>query len=104
MFAILFFDFCFTFALTIAVLSPASQTPINQALPHQVRAANRERVHEAEAPTLAFEVATPSSTQPTVTTLTTEGGGGGGQEREDGVGEEGREEGEQLPSLKSVFD
>jgi hypothetical protein len=50
------------------------------------------------------EVATPSSTQPTVSTLTTEGGGGGGQEREDGVGEEGREEGEQLPSLKSVFD
>ena len=35
---------------------------------------------------------------------TTEGGGGGGQEREDGVQEEGRKEGEQLPSLKSVFD
>ncbi len=65
----------------------------------QTRAANRERAHEAEAPTLAFEVATPSSTQPTVSTLTTEGGGGDGQEREDGVGEEGGEEGEQLLSL-----
>jgi hypothetical protein len=69
-----------------------------------VRAANRERTHEAEALTLAFEVATPSSTQPTVSTLTTEEGGGGGEEREDGVGEEGGEEGEWLPSLKSVFD
>jgi hypothetical protein len=40
--------------------------------------------------------------------LTTDGGGGDGQEREDGVGEEGREEGgeesEQLLSLRSVFD
>jgi hypothetical protein len=69
-----------------------------------VRAANRERSHEAEAPMLAFEVATPSSTQLTVSTLTTEGGGGGGEEREDSVGEEGGEEGKQLPSLKSVFD
>ncbi len=69
-----------------------------------MRAANRERAHEAEALTLAFEVATPSSTQPTVSTLTTEEGGGGGQEREDGVGEKGSEEGEQSPSLKSVFD
>jgi hypothetical protein len=77
---------------------------MKQALPHQVCAANRERAHEAEAPTLAFEVATPSSTQSTVSTLTTEGGGGGGEEREDGIGEEGREEGERLPSLKSVFD
>jgi hypothetical protein len=77
---------------------------MNQTLPCQVRAANRERAHEAEAPTLAFEGATPSSTQPTVSTLTTEGGGGGGEEREDSVGEEGGEEGKQLPSLKSVFD
>ncbi len=77
---------------------------MNQTSPHQVRAANRERAHEVEAPTLAFEVATPSSTQPTVSTLTTEGGGGGGQEREDREGEEGGEEGKQLPSLKSVFD
>ncbi len=73
-----------------------------------MHAANRERAQEAEMPTLAFEVATPSSTQPTVSTLTTDGGGGDGQEREDGVGEEGRiaggEEGEQLPSLRSVFD
>ncbi len=67
-----------------------------------MRAANRERAHEAEVLTLAFEVATPSSTQPTVYTVTTEGGGGGGEEREDGVGEEGGEEGEQLTSLKSV--
>ena len=86
------------------MLSPASQTPMNQVLPCQVPAANRQRAHEAEAPTLAFEVATPSSTQPTVSTLTTEGGGGGEEEREDGVQEEGRKEGEQLPSLKSVFD
>jgi hypothetical protein len=50
---------------------------MNQTLPRQVPAANRERAHEAEAPTLAFEVATPSSTQPTVSTLTTEGRGGG---------------------------
>jgi hypothetical protein len=92
------------FALTIAVLSPALQTPTNQTLPCQVRAANRERAHEAEALALAFEVAAPSSTQPTVSTLTTEGEGGGGQEREDSVGEEGGEEGEPLPSLKSVFD
>ncbi len=99
-----FFDSHSAFALTMAVLSPALQTPMNQTLPCQVHAANRERAHEAEVPTLAFEVATPSSTQPTVSTLTTEGGGGGGQEREDSVGEEGREEGEQLPSLKSVFD
>jgi hypothetical protein len=66
---------------------------MNQTLSCQVHAANRERAQEAEALTLAFEVATPSSTQPTVSTLTTEGGGGGGQERVDGVGEEGREEG-----------
>ncbi len=92
------------FALTIAVLSSASQTPINWTLPCQVCAANRERAHEAEAPMLVFEVATPSSTQPTVSTLTTEGGGGGGQERQDSVGEEGGEEGKQLPSLKCVFD
>jgi hypothetical protein len=77
---------------------------MNQALPCQVRAANRERAHEAEALMLASEVATPSSTQPTVSTLTAEEGGGGGKEREDGVGEEGREEGKQLLSLKSVFD
>jgi hypothetical protein len=77
---------------------------MNQTSSCQVRAANRERTHEAEVPTLAFEVATPSSTQPTVSTLITEGGGGDGQEREDGVGEEGGEEGEQLPSLRSVFD
>ncbi len=76
---------------------------MNQTLPCQVHAANRERAHEAEALMLALEVATPSSTQPTISTLTTEGGGGGGQEWEDGIGEEGREEGEQLPSLKSVF-
>jgi hypothetical protein len=60
-----------------------------------VRAANSERAHEAEAPMLVFKVTTPLSTQPTVSTLTTEGRGGGGQEREDGVGEEGGEEGEQ---------
>jgi hypothetical protein len=77
---------------------------MNQALCCQVRAANWERAYEAEALSLAFEVATPSSTQPTVSTLTTEKGGGGGQERENGVGEEGGEEGEQLPSLKSVLD
>ena len=77
---------------------------MNQALPCQVRAANRQRAHEAEAPMLAFEVATPSSTQPTVSTLTTEGGGGGEEEREDGVQEEGGKEGERLSSLKSVFD
>jgi hypothetical protein len=77
---------------------------MNQTLPCQVHAANRERAHEAEALILAFEVSTPSFTQPTVSTLTTEGGGRGGQEREYGVGEESREEGEQLPSLKSVFD
>jgi hypothetical protein len=69
-----------------------------------VRAANRQRAQEAEASTLVFEVATPSSTQPTVSTPTTEVGGGGAEEREDGVREEGREEGEGLPSLKSVFD
>jgi hypothetical protein len=101
---ILFFDCHFAFALTVAVLSPASQTPMNQALPRQIRAVNRQRAHEAEAPTLAFEVATPSSTEPTVSTLTTEGGGGGEEEREDGVQEEGGNEGERLPSLKSVFD
>ncbi len=67
-------------------------------------AANRQRAHEAEALVLVFEVATPSSAQPTVSTLTTEGGGGGEEEREDGVQEEGGKEGEQLPSLKSVFD
>jgi hypothetical protein len=77
---------------------------MNQALPCQMSAANRQRAHEAEAPMLAFEVATPSSTQPTVSTLTTEGGGGGDKEREDGVQEEGGKEGEQLLSLKSVFD
>jgi hypothetical protein len=85
---------------------------MNQTLSCQVHVANRERAHEAEAPMLAFEVATPSSTQPTVSTLTTEGGGGDGQEREDGVEEaggeegkeEGREEGEQVPFLRSVFD
>jgi hypothetical protein len=91
-------------ALTIAVLRPASQTPMNQALPCQVRAAKRQKAQEAEAPMLAFEVATPSSTQPTVSTLTTEVGGGGEEEREDGAREEGGEEGERLPSLKSVFD
>ncbi len=77
---------------------------MNQALPRQVRAANRQRAHEAEALMLAFEVATPSSAQPTVSTLTTEGGGGGEEEREDSVQEEGGKEGERLPSLKSVFD
>jgi hypothetical protein len=101
---ILFVDYCFAFTLTVAVLSPASQTPINQASPCQIRAANRQRAHEAEAPTLAFEVATPSSTEPTVSTLTTEGEGGGEEEREDGVSEEGRNKGEWLLSLKSVFD
>jgi hypothetical protein len=77
---------------------------MNQTLPCQVRAANRERAHEAEASRLVFEVATPSSTQPTVSTFTTEGGGGGGEEREDSVGDKGGEEGKQLLSLKSVFD
>jgi hypothetical protein len=77
---------------------------MNQTLPCQVRAANRGRAHEAEVPTLVFEVATPSSTQPTISTLTTEGGEGGEQEREDGVGEEGGEECEQFPSLMGVFD
>jgi hypothetical protein len=77
---------------------------MNQALPCQIRAANRQRAHEAEVLMLAFEVATPSSTEPTVSTLTTEGGGGGEEEREDGVREEGGKEGERLPSLKSVFD
>jgi hypothetical protein len=76
---------------------------MNQASPCQVHAANRERAHEAEALMLAFEVATPSSTQPTVSIITTEGGGGGGEEKEDGVGEEDGEEGEWLPTLKSVF-
>ena len=90
---ILFFDCHFAFAQTVAVLSPASQTPMNQALPPQIPAANRQRAHEAEAPTLAFEVATPSSAEPTVSTLTTEGGGGGEEEKEDGVQEEGRKEG-----------
>ncbi len=53
---------------------------MDQTSPCQVRAANRERAHEAEVPTLAFEVATTSSsTQPTVSTLTTEGGGGDGK-------------------------
>jgi hypothetical protein len=77
---------------------------MNQTLPCQVRAANRERAHETEVLMLAFQVATSSSTQLTVSTLTNEGGGGGGQERKDSVGEEGGEEGEQLPSLESVFD
>jgi hypothetical protein len=77
---------------------------MNQTLSRQVCAANRERAHEAEVPMLAFEVATPSSTQPTVSTLITVGVQGDGQEREDGVKEEGGEEGEQLPSLRSVFD
>ncbi len=77
---------------------------MNQALPCQVRAANRQRAHETEALTLAFKVGTPSFAQSTVSTLTTEGGGGGEEEREDGVQEEGGKEGEQLPSLKSVFD
>jgi hypothetical protein len=77
---------------------------MNQASPCYIRAANRQRAHEAEAPTLAFEVATPSSAEPTVSTLTTEGGGGDEEEREDGVREEGGKEGERLPSLKSVFD
>ncbi len=58
---------------------------MNQALPCQVRASNRQRAHEAEAPMLAFEVATPSSTQQTVSTLATEGGGGDEEKREDGV-------------------
>jgi hypothetical protein len=53
---------------------------MNQTSSLQVRAANRERAHEAEVPMLTFKVATPSSTQPTVSTLTTEGGGGNGQE------------------------
>jgi hypothetical protein len=101
---ILFFYCCFAFALTVAVLSPASQTPVNQALPCQIRAANRQRAHEAEAPTLVFEVATPSSTEPTVSTLTTEEGGEGEEERDDGVREESRKKGERLPSFKSVFD
>jgi hypothetical protein len=52
---------------------------MNQPLSCQVRAANRERAQEAEALMLAFEVATPSSTQPTVSTLTTDGGEGDGQ-------------------------
>jgi hypothetical protein len=72
---------------------------MNQASPCQVRAANRQRAHEAEVPKLAFEVGTPSSAQPTVSTLTTEGGGG--------VEEEERRwftRSERLPSLKSVFD
>jgi hypothetical protein len=77
-------------------------------MPCQVRAAKRERAHVAEAWMLVFKVATPSSTQPTVSTLTAEGGGGGREEREDSVeeegGEEGREEGKQVPSLKSIFD
>jgi hypothetical protein len=78
---------------------------MNQTLSCQVHAANRERAHKAvEALMLAFEVATPSFTKPTVSTLTTEGGGGGGQEREDSTGEEGGEEGEQYLSLKCVFD
>jgi hypothetical protein len=55
---------------------------MNQASPCQVRAANRQRAHEAEVPTLVFEVATPPSTQPIISTLTTEGGGGGEEERE----------------------
>jgi hypothetical protein len=62
---------------------------MNQASPRQIHAANRQRVHEAEAPMLAFEVATPSSAEPTVSTLITEGGGGGEEEREDGVQVEG---------------
>jgi hypothetical protein len=77
---------------------------MNQALPCQIRAANRQRAHEAEAPKLAFDVATPSSTEPTVSTLTIEGGGGGEEKREDGVQEEGEKEVEWLPSLKSVLD
>jgi hypothetical protein len=70
---------------------------MNQALPCQIRAANKQRAHEAEALMLAFKVARPSSTEPTVSTLTTEGRGWGEEEREDGVQEEGRKEGEQLP-------
>jgi hypothetical protein len=49
---------------------------MNQASPCQIHAASRQRAHEAEALMMAFEVATPSSTEPTVSTLTTEGGGG----------------------------
>jgi hypothetical protein len=77
---------------------------MNQALPCQICAANRQRAHEAEALMLAFKVATPSSTEPTVSTLTTEGEGGGEEEREDGVQEEGRNKDERLLLLKSVFD
>jgi hypothetical protein len=69
-----------------------------------VHVANRERARAAEVQTLMFEVATPSSTQPTVSTLIAEGRGGGGEEREDSVGEEGGEEGKQLPPLKRIFD
>jgi hypothetical protein len=77
---------------------------MNQASPCQLHAINRQRAQEAEVPMLAFEVATPSSTEPTVSTLTTEVGRGGEEEREDGEQEEGEEEGERLPSLKRVFD
>jgi hypothetical protein len=76
---------------------------MNQTLSCQVHAANRERTHEAEVSMLAIETAIPSFIQPTVSTLTTEGAEGDGQEREDGVGEEGREVGEQLPSLRSIL-
>jgi hypothetical protein len=81
------FDCCFAFALTIPGHRLASQTPMNWPLLCQVCAANRERARVADARTLVFEVATPSSTQLIVSTLTAEGGGGGGEDREASVGE-----------------
>jgi hypothetical protein len=62
----------------------------------QVRAENRGRAHQPAAPTLPVEVATPASTEPTVSTLTT------AAPTNDSKSEE--EENKELLPLKSVFE
>ena len=84
---------------------------LNPPLPRHVRAANRGRAHQPAPPMPPVEVATPASTEPTVSTLTTAAppndigdgedffgarGGGGSKSEED--------EDKELPPLKSVFD
>jgi hypothetical protein len=61
-----------------------------------MHAANRGRAHQPAAPTPPIEVATPASTEPTVSTLTT------AAPTNDSKSEE--EEDEELPPLKSVFE
>jgi hypothetical protein len=68
----------------------------NPPSPCQVHAANRGRAHQPAVPTPTVEVATPASTEPTVSTLTT------AAPTNDNKSEE--EEDKELPPLKSVFD